>query len=396
LGGRINIGDYPRLGDVVAEIGPAKSGNAGPATNYEDSRKAAVVAAEKNISLFLNIHVNRTEMQSGKLLSVFGTDIRTGQIYRFKGRFFADCTGDGSVAALAGAEFRYGRESKKETGESRAVETADSQVMGTSIQWNGSKKSKPQSFPDLKWALPFTDKTVYSSARSGKIKGDWDWETGMTSNQITEFERIRDYGMLVAYSNWSYLKNHSNKKKDFENYSLDWVAFIGGKRESRRIVGDYILTEQDLVQRIEHPDGTACTSWSVDLHYPNPKNSKAFPDGPFLSVAKHTVIHFYPVPYRCLYSKDIANLFMAGRNISVTHVALGTTRVMRTTGMLGEVVGMAAAVCAKRNCLPRDVYNSYFDDLKKAMKKGAGLGTKQPPQNYNSGKSLSVKPGNRK
>jgi hypothetical protein len=97
-----------------------------------------------------------------------------------------------------------------------------------------------------------------------------------------------------------------------------------------------------------------------------------------------------------LYSKDIANLFMAGRNISVTHVALGTTRVMRTTGMLGEVVGMAAAVCAKRNCLPRDVYNSYFDDLKKAMKKGAGLGTKQPPQNYNSGKSLSVKPGNRK
>ena len=109
---------------------------------------------------------------------------------------------------------------------------------------------------------------------------------------------------------------------------------------------------------------TACTTWTIDLHYPDPKNTANFPGAEFKSIARHTsFLAPYPVPYRCLYSKDVPNLFMAGRHISVTHVALGTVRVMRTLGMLGEVVGMAAKTCMEHGCLPREVYTHHLDEL---------------------------------
>jgi hypothetical protein len=123
------------------------------------------------------------------------------------------------------------------------------------------------------------------------------------------------------------------------------------------------------------------------LHYPDPKNSQYFPGEEFISIAKHKLIYPYPVPYRCLYSRNIGNLFMAGRNISVTHVALGTVRVMRTTGMMGEVVGMAAALCKQKGCDPRGVYATHFEDLKKLMEKGAGNPGLTKIQNYNLGGS---------
>jgi hypothetical protein len=169
------------------------------------------------------------------------------------------------------------------------------------------------------------------------------------------------------------------------------VAYVAGKRESRRLVGDYVLKEQDLVDRFVYPDATACTTWTIDLHYPDPKNTKHFPGAEFKSIAKHQAIHPYPIPYRCLYSKNIDNLFMAGRNISVTHVALGTVRVMRTGGMMGEVVGMAASLCKKYNCSPRSVHEEHLDEFKALMEKGVGLGKEQPPQNYNLGGTLMGK-----
>jgi len=196
---------------------------------------------------------------------------------------------------------------------------------------------------------------------------------------------------MVAMSNWSFLKNHSKNKEMYTGSKLDWVAYVAGKRESYRLVGDLLLTELDLIHDKIYPDGTACSTWTIDLHYPDPKNTKNFPGAEFKSIAKHIPIYPYPIPYRCLYSKNIDNLFMAGRNISVTHVALGTIRVMRTTGMLGEVVGMASSLCIKNKCKPRAIYKEHLSELKKLMKNGVGLGDRQPPQTYNMGSSKKRK-----
>ena len=167
----------------------------------------------------------------------------------------------------------------------------------------------------------------------------------MRDDQVADAEKIRDYGMYVAYSTFSYCKNRYSKKEDWTCTHLVWVSHVSGKRESRRVVGDYILREQDLTRPIRHEDETCTTTWRIDQHYPMEKNSQQYPGAEWLSEGVLTPIDFYALPYRCFYSKDVRNMFMAGRNISVTHIALGSTRVMRTCGMIGEVVGMAASVC---------------------------------------------------
>ena len=383
LGARMNLDPYPRLGDTVKEYGPAKGGNAQPASFYEDKRKLDAVAAEPNIRLFLNTRGVAVEMRGAKIAAVIGRDIETGAETRFAAPLVLDNTGDGSIGVMAGAEFRMGRESKAETGEPTAPEAADSLTMGASVQWYAKDGDGPVAFPDIAWGIPFSD------ASCERVKmGEWTWETGMNRDQITDFERIRDYGMMVIFSNWSFLKNRAADNGKFANSRLDWVAYVAGKRESRRLIGDYILKEQDLTERIAYPDGTACTTWTIDLHYPDPNNTKHFPGGEFKSIAKHKTIYPYPVPYRCLYSKNVENLFLSGRSISVTHVALGTVRLMRTGGMLGEVAGMAASVCTKHNCLPRDVYTAHLDELKALMEKGVGDGKTYPPQHYNLGGTL--------
>ena len=276
-----------------------------------------------------------------------------------------------------------GRESKDQFGEPMALDNSDKMTMGASVQWYSEDKKKSVAFPEIGWGIPFTE------ASSQKVKmGEWTWETGMHLNQIDDFERIRDYGLLVIFSNWSFLKNDYTKSGSYKNNALSWVAYVSGKRESRRLVGDYILREQDLKDRIPYPDASVPTSWTIDLHYPDPENTKYFPNQEFLSIAKHVVIYPYPIPYRCFYSKDINNLFMAGRNISVTHVALGTVRVMRTTGMMGEVVGMAASICKKHHVNPRGVYQQYLGELKTLMKKGVGKKELKNDQEYNIGGSL--------
>lgn len=150
------------------------------------------------------------------------------------------------------------------------------------------------------------------------------------------------------------------------------MAYITGKRESRRLLGDHVLTENDLVDAVAYPDGTCCTSWGIDLHYPKPENSRDFPGMEFMTTAVHKYFEPYPIPYRCLYSRNVSNMFMAGRDISCTHVAMGSVRVIRTCGMMGEVVGMAASICKKNQSLPRSVYESYFDELVALMKEGVG------------------------
>lgn len=380
LGGRINLEPYPALGNLVNEIGPSVGGNAQPGKNYEDEKKLDAVRKEKNISLFLNWHANKVILKDGRINGIEAIHTETGRKRVFAAPLFADCTGDATIGRLAGAKYMEGRESRKEFGEATAPVLPDNNTMGSSVQWFAENGKKMVPFADIEWGLE------WSEEKSDKlIRGDWNWETGIGIHQIDEFERIRDYGLMVVFSNWSFLKNHSSVKDKFAAKKLEWVAFVAGKRESVRLVGDYVLRESDLVDHKVYGDGTAPTSWTIDLHYPDPENTRLFPGAEFKSIAKHIPIYPYPIPFRCLYSVNIPNLMMAGRDISVSHVALGTTRVMRTCGMMGEVVGMAASVCKKRGVDPRSIYTDYFEDLKQLMLKGTGNPQLPKIQNYNLG-----------
>lgn len=386
LGGRINLDPYPKLGDVVNEIAPLRGGNAQPGDYYEDEKKLEMVNAENNISLFLNFRAFKVEKEGTTIRTVFAKHIETSEELSFSAPLFADCTGDGTIGYLAGADFAMGRESKAEFNEATAPEEADKMTMGSSVQWYSKEGDKSSDFPEFNYGIDFNETNAQKVTM-----GEWTWETGMNFDQISDFERVRDYGMLVVYSNWSYLKNKSSFKEEYKNKYLDWVAYIAGKRESRRLIGDMVLTEQDITDFVIYPDASAPTSWTIDLHYPDPKNTKHFPGAEFKSIAVHKTIHPYPIPYRCFYSRNVDNLFMAGRNISVTHVALGTVRVMRTTGMMGEVVGMAATVAAKNKTNPRGVYQKHLDKLQRLMTVGAGKYNIENIQNYNLGGTLGPK-----
>ena len=367
LGGRLNIGKYPSLGYLLNEFGPAAKGNARPAEVYEDDKKLNAVLAEENITLFLGYKVTRVEKSGPRTISsVVATSVDDYTTIGIKGRLFADCTGDGALGVLAGAEWHMGRDPKSRYNEPSAPETADGITLGASVQWYCLEAERPVPFPDIDWGLPISEETVQKVRR-----GQWYWEVGMVEDQMAEAERIRDYGMYVAYSNWAYIKNHASFRDEYANSYLGWMAHVAGKRESRRLVGEFVLREQDLTDFVVYPDGCVSTSWYIDNHEPDPENSKHFRE-PFLSRGCLRPLDFYPIPYRCFYSKDLDNLFMAGRNISVSHIALGTTRVMRTTAMMGEVVGLAARVCLREGLLPRDIYEKAFDKLRELMGKGAG------------------------
>jgi hypothetical protein len=195
--------------------------------------------------------------------------------------------------------------------------------------------------------------------------GGWYWESGFYHDPIEKSEHIRDLNFRAMYGAWDALKNARGL---YPNHKLNWAAYISGKRESRRLLGDVVLCKEDIVNNVEYPDRCVPATWSIDLHLPDPLYDKGFEGDEFISKAYYT--HFdkpYWVPYRCLYSRNIRNLFMAGRDISVTHEALGAVRVMRTCGMMGEVVGMAASLCKKHNATPRGVYADHLETLKKLM-----------------------------
>ncbi len=386
LGGRINVEPFPALGDVIKEIGPSRGGNAQPAEYYEDEKKMEMVLAEENISLFTSFRAYAVKTKDSRITEVHARHIETSEELTFSAPLFADCTGDGTIGFLAGADYAMGREGRDEFGEPTAPEVADKMTMGSSVQWYSVEENQPVSFPEFQYGVEFNEKNTEKV-----IMGEWTWETGMNFDQINDFERIRDYGLLVVYSNWSSLKNSPSTKNEYSNRRLDWVAYIAGKRESRRLLGDLILKEQDITDYVVYPDASAPTTWTIDLHYPDPKNTEHFPDMEFKSIAVHKKIHPYPIPYRCFYSRNVDNLFMAGRNISVTHVALGTVRVMRTTGMMGEVVGMAASIATKNKTNPRGVYQNHLPELKALMDKGVGKYDAENMQKYNEGSTLGPK-----
>jgi hypothetical protein len=358
LMGDVDKNYYPKLGRIVREMDNGDPGNGNPdAKEYGDARKISIIKGEPNISLFLNTFVFKAEKQNDIITAVVGRNTLTNQEMRFEGSFFSDCTGDGTLGYLVGAEFRMGRESQAETGESLAAEKADNFTLGTSNLWASMPVDSVTTFPETPWALQFSDEYHID-----KGKADWEWETGFGNfNTITQAEEIRDHNLRAIYGNWSYLKNH--KREKYAKLELAWVAYVGGKRESRRIIGDHILNQMDIQEGKFYPDGSVTATWTIDLHFPDAKNSKYFEGQEFFAATKHIKVAPYTIPYRCLYSKNIQNLFMAGRNISTTHVAFGSTRVMRTCGMMGEVVGFAASLAAKYKTSPRGVYQDHLPEL---------------------------------
>jgi hypothetical protein len=350
LGGKMNFEPYPRIGDVVHELDTTQPECPAPAALYEDDTKLQLVRNEPNITLFLDYRANVVEKRKNRIHAVMAQHTRTGRMLRFESRWFADCTGDGCIGFLAGADFEI-----TETGH-----------MGPSNLWNFEDTGAPSPFPRCPWAVDLSEKAF---PEDPKKLGRWFWESGFDLHPVADMERIRDQNFRGMYGAWDALKN---VKGQMPNYRLEWAAYIAGKRESRRLLGDVVLTKEDLLASRPFEDGCLPTSWSIDVHRADPKYIDGFGVDAFLSVADFTEYpRPYWVPYRCLYSRNIDNLFMAGRDISVTHEALGTVRVMRTTGMMGEVVGMAAAICKQKDTNPRGVYEKHLAELQNLMRQGA-------------------------
>jgi len=378
LQGARNDEPWPRIGDVVAELEPGKRAHYGPSNTqelYEDEKKLAVVRAEKNITLLLEHRVNGAEVADGRLRAVIAQSTTSGRRLRIGGKWFADCTGDASVGALAGADFEM--EPKGRLGPCNlwnVCECKDDNAINTGTEVSATAVP----FPRCPWALDLSDKPFPGRSKlkpePNKL-GGWEWESGFDRDPINEMEYIRDWNFRAMYGAWDALKNVDQV---LPNHRLNWSAYILGKRESRRLLGDVVLQLDDLLKDRKFPDGTAPTGWSNDLHRPDPRYAKGFDGDAFISTAD--MIKFpasagnraFWIPYRCLYSRNIANLFMAGRNISVTHDALGAVRVMRTCGTEGEIIGMAASLCAKHNTTPRAVYEKLLNELQDLMRRGTG------------------------
>jgi len=300
LGGHVEIGPNKGLGRMIREFGHSRKGNAQPASNYEDERKQAFIDAEENIELYPSFRAVEVKKEGDRIAAVLVRHIETSREIWLKAPLFSDCTGDGTIGFLAGAHWRIGREARDEYGESLAPEAADDLTMGASVQWYTKDMGRETSFPEFSYGAGFTDENCEKVTM-----GEWKWETGMNYDQIYDAERIRDYGMLVVYSNWSHLKNRLKENGKFRNRSLEWVAYLAGKRESRRLLGDYILKQDDIDKNVYHEDGSFTASWSIDLHFPDPENSKKFPGAEFKAATVHNWIYPCTVPYRCLYSRNV-------------------------------------------------------------------------------------------
>lgn len=349
LGGKTGYEPYARIGDIVRELEPERRAHYGPANTaelYEDQRRIDLVRAEPNITLFLQYRANAVETTGPSITAVTAQHTITGQRLRFVGDHFADCTGDGCIGFLAGADYDM---------------TLDGH-MGRCNLWNVAETDQPVPFPRCPWAIDLSDKPFPSKEHQ---LGGWYWESGFYHDPFEKGEYIRDLNFRAMYGAWDALKNARGL---YPNHKLNWAAYISGKRESRRLLGDIVLTKADIVGAVAYPDGCVPATWSIDLHLPDPAYDDGFEGDEFISKAYYTAYSKpYWVPYRCLYSRNIENLFMAGRDISVTHEALGAVRVMRTCGMMGEVIGMAGALCTRYKTAPRAIYTDHFDELKGMM-----------------------------
>ena len=336
-----------------------------PERNYSvwDSVMYSLVKEEKNITLLLNTVCTEVAMDGDKIASARGYQSPSQTWYTVEAEYFADCSGDSILGVLSKAELRYGREERSEFNESIAPETGDKKTMGMSCLIQCRETDEPHDFIPPKWAHHY-EKESDVNFRDCTLEGlqnFWWIEVGGSADALHDVDESRDELLKIAFGIWDFVKNAPQNKERYRNWTLDWVGYLPGKRESFRYVGDHIMNQNDVAAGGRFEDIISYGGWPMDDHHP---------DG-FYYPGEPTIFHPAPspfgIPYRSLYSRNIGNLFCAGRNISVTHSALSSTRVMATCGTLGQAAGTACAIAVKNSCSPREVGLKHLDELQNTL-----------------------------
>jgi len=314
------------------------------------------VTAEPNITLLLDtICTGCTTEDNGdgtrRIISLNAVRHSTEDEFRIAAPIFADCSGDGRLGTEAGARFTVGREAKSDFGETLAREVADRQTLGSSIMFTARRYEQPQPFRAPAWARKFQKHEFRLRPFDGYEYGYWWAEWGGQLDTLKDNATIRHELLRIALGIWDYVKN-SGDHPNSAHWALDWVGAVPGKRESRRFIGHHVLTQQDLESAHAFPDAVAYGGWPLDLHPPS--GVDAIDEAP----CRHVHLkHLYPIPLRALCSRNVGNLLFAGRNISATHVAFASTRVMATCAVMGQAVGTAAALAAP--AAPRSITQHF-------------------------------------
>lgn len=351
--------------------------------------------AEENIELLLNCScVDADLSEDGKtILSVKGWQLTTYTWHTVYAEYFADCSGDSVLAPLTGAKYRVGREGHDEYNESIGPVTSDRKTMGMSCLMQARETDHPVPFIPPEWAnvyekdedfdyVPPVDR--YQIDDKNDVKGNeqakkakictrphtletsgtnfWWMELGGEYDSIHDTEMLRDELLKTAYGIWDHIKNRGDHGA--ENWELEWVGFLPGKRESRRYVGAHVLTQGDVESGGHFDDIVAYGGWTMDDHHPGGIQTPH--DQPPSRL--HPAPSPYGIPYRVLYSESLKNLFFAGRNISATHAANSSTRVMATCALLGQAMGTAASMCVLQQLTPQEVYEREIRTLQKKLK----------------------------
>ena len=318
------------------------------------------VRFQENLELYLNTTAMEVRTENNHITAVEGYQMTTEKTLLFFADYFMDATGDGVVGARAGAAYQYGRESRTEYGESLAPGQADRCTMGSSLMFQARDVGRPVPFVRPKWANRYTEEQLRNREHELLTSGYWWIELGGTRlNVIEDAEELRDELMKAVYGIWDHIKNTPGHHA--ENMDLTWVGVVPGRRESRRLVGDYLLNEADCAEGKIFDDAVAYGGWPMDIH-----TTDGLSEEEDVPTVWNQVEDVYTIPYRCLYSRNIDNLFLGGRAISCTHVAFSSTRVMATCAVVGQAVGTAAAMAVKRGCTPRAV-GAHIRDLQQIL-----------------------------
>lgn len=309
------------------------------------------VISEPNITLLLESVLYRTSMKGSEIQEALVRCDKSEHIYRIKAKVFCDCTGDARLGLESGADFRFGREAQSEFSESLAPEKADRETLGSSILFTSRLYPRRVPFTPPKWARKVTKEHLFKRSTNTWEYGYWWIEWGGDKDTIRSNELIRFELLSIVMGIWDYIKN-SGDHPDSDYYGLDWVGMMPGKRGSRRLVGDYMLRQSDLETSKPFADAVCIGGWPLDDHPPGGFDRVNLP--PNTSIRTREVYH---IPLRTLYSRNVSNLLMAGRNISASHVAFTSTRVMATCAVEGQAIGLAAALCARHGMTPRALAN---------------------------------------
>lgn len=336
-----------------------------PSLNYSvwDSVLYGKAFFQPNLTPLLNTTCVAAEMAGNSIKSISAWQLTTQTWQVISAKHFIDCSGDSILAPLTGAEFVTGRESRGQFNEDIEPAQADAKTMGNSLLLQLRRTDSPQAFIPPKWAYKFTGPDDLPPWRIEGVQAHNFWwiELGGLQDTIKDAETIRDELMRTAYGIWDYLKNYASAKADAANWAIEWIGSLPGKRENRRYVGDHVLTQNDVRAGGPFHDIIGYGGWSMDDHHPA---GLLYRGGPTIF---HPAPSPYGIPYRCLYSRNIANLLFAGRNISVTHAALSSTRVMATCAILGQAAGTAAALCQRHSATPRGIYQDHLAELQATL-----------------------------